>query len=185
MSNRHRAKVIAFLGLLSLPCAEADMMTHAPAAFQLTSPAFNNGDAIPPPYACDGMNSSPPLAWTDPPAGTQSLALIVKDPDAPGGNFYHWVVYNIPSSQRSLQKTYKWPSRQPDGTLQGINDFGKVGYGGPCPGPVRTHRYIFTLYALDTRLPQTFGYRAGDLGLVMDGHILAKAQLTGTYRRMF
>lgn len=157
----------------------------APAVFQLTSPAFKDGDAIPPPYACDGMNMSPPLSWTDPPAGTQSLALIVTDPDAPAGTFVHWVVYNMPASERSLPKAYKRLTRQSDGTLQGINEFGKVGYGGPCPGTENTHRYRFTLYALDARLPDKIGYSAGELGSAMNGHILAKTQLIGTYRRHF
>src|SRR5579864_4288475 len=99
------------------------LMTSASSAvsFELTSPAFKNGEAIPPGYTCDGHNGSPPLAWTDPPASIQSLALILKDPDAPSGTFYHWVVYNIPPSKRSLPKAYKSLGRQSDGTVQGTN----------------------------------------------------------------
>ena len=114
------------------------------------------------------------------------LHLIVRDPDAPGGTFIHWVVYNIPPTKRSLAKSYTQAERAPNGTLQGLNDFERIGYGGPCPpGSHHAHRYIFTLYALDTRLPDRPGYGAGELASTMDGHVLSQAALLGTYQRLF
>jgi Raf kinase inhibitor-like YbhB/YbcL family protein len=152
-------------------------------AFILTSSAFKSGEAIPLEYTCDGDNVSPPLAWADAPAGTQSLALIVRDPDAPGGTFIHWVAYNIPPTTRALAKSVRGAKRASDGTLQGQNDFARIGYGGPCPPPGPTHHYHFTLYALDTRLAERAGDDAAQLDSAMNGHILGQAALVGTYHR--
>ena len=120
--------------------------------FALTSDAFTQGGAIPSACTCDGENYSPALAWTAPPAGTKSLALIVDDPDAPMGRWVHWVVSHLPPTARALPAAFPDDAERPDGTRQGRTDFGRPGYGGPCP-PSGTHRYHFTLYALDATPP--------------------------------
>lgn len=102
-------------------------------ALQLTSSAFKNGEMIPGEYTCDGEDVSPPLAWTEPPQGTKSFALISDDPDAPVGTWVHWVAYNIPAAARELKKSVPTEKKLPDGTLQGVTDFHRIGYGGPCP----------------------------------------------------
>ena len=151
-------------------------------AFSLSSPAFEEGGMIPARLTCDGENRSPQLAWTEPPAGTKSLALIVDDPDAPSKTWVHWVVYNLPATTRSLPEAFPSHATLPDGTRQGITDFGTPGYGGPCP-PSGTHRYAFKLFALDTRLSVSPRADAAALEAAMRGHALGMAQLTGTYRR--
>ena len=159
-----------------------DPQQEVPVVFQLTSAAFKNGEAIPAIHTCDGDNVSLPLTWTDPPDGTKSLALIADDPDAPRGRWVHWVVYGIPPSVRAFRDAAPAKADWPDGTRQGRTDFGRPGYGGPCP-PSGTHRYVFTLYALDTALSLPSGTTAEQLEQAMAGHILAQARLLGTYRR--
>jgi Raf kinase inhibitor-like YbhB/YbcL family protein len=146
--------------------------------FAFSSTAFADGQAIPANYTCDGANASPPLRWDGPPQA-QSFALIVDDPDAPGGIFTHWVLYDILGAQREL------PEGAPGTGTPGMNDFSKAGYGGPCPprgnGP---HRYIFTLYALDIpslKLPA--GRPRQEIERAMQGHVLAQAKLMGRYER--
>ena len=148
----------------------------------ITSPAFTDGGAIPSVYTCEGRDVSPPLAWTDPPPGTNSLALISDDPDAPGKTWVHWVLYNLPPSARKLPEAFPPDEERPDGTRQGTTDFGRVGYGGPCP-PSGTHRYFFKLYALDALLSLSPGATKPQFEAAMKGHLLAEAQLMGTYRK--
>src|SRR5437762_6437024 len=112
-------------------------------ALELTSTAFKEGDTIPKQYTGDGTNAPPPLKWADPPAGTKSFALICEDPDAPRGTFTHWVMWNLPAEARELGE-----GAPPGGAIQGKNDFGKIGYGGPAPPPGKPHRYVFRLDAL-------------------------------------
>ena len=150
--------------------------------FTLTSAAFTDGEAIPAVYTCEGQDISPPLAWTDPPAGTKSLALISDDPDAPGKTWVHWVLYNLPPSSRELPEAVPPDRELPDGTRQGMTDFGRVGYGGPCP-PSGTHRYFFKLYALDAMHTLTPGATKSKLEAAMEGRLLADTHLMGTYRR--
>jgi Raf kinase inhibitor-like YbhB/YbcL family protein len=150
--------------------------------FVLTSSAFQDGEGIPSQYTCDGRDVSPPLAWTAPPPGAKSLALINDDPDAPMGTWVHWVVYNLPPSARQLAEAFPAEPERPDGTRQGMTDFGRIGYGGPCP-PSGTHRYVFTLYALETVLSLGPGATKAKLEEAMHGHIVGQAQLIGTYRR--
>src|SRR5262245_23628674 len=114
-------------------------------SMELTSTAFQEGEAIPQQYTGDGKNISPPLKWRDPPAGARSLALICEDPDARRGTFTHWVVFNIPAESRELSEGVPPEATLPNGTVQGANDFGKVGYGGPAPPPGKPHRYFFKL----------------------------------------
>ena len=150
--------------------------------FEIKSTAFQQDGMIPFRFTCDGEDASPGLTWSDPPKGTRSFALICDDPDAPMGTWVHWVVYNIPSDNRGLEESYPNDRKQPDGTLQGMTDFRKVGYGGPCP-PGGTHRYYFKLYALDTVLSLSPGATKKELLEAMKGHQLAEAQLMGRYKR--
>jgi Raf kinase inhibitor-like YbhB/YbcL family protein len=148
------------------------------ATFTLTSPAFVEGDAIPRQHSCDGQNASPPLSWDGAPGEAVSLALVMDDPDA--GGFVHWVVFNVDASASGSLPAGLAVS--PDSPPQGRNSFGRVGYGGPCP-PSGSHRYAFRLLALDTMLPLAGTPSAADLLGAADGHVLAEARLTGTYRR--
>jgi len=149
---------------------------------ELKSRAFAQGAAIPARHTCDGPDLSPPIEWSDPPASAKSFALISDDPDAPGGTWVHWVVWNIPSGARALPEGVPQKASLPDGTTQGTNDFDRVGYGGPCP-PSGTHRYFFRLYALDAALSLPPSAGKDDLEKAMKGHIIARAELMGKYAR--
>ncbi len=151
-------------------------------SIQLTSSAFENGKPIPVKYSCKGEDVSPPLAWGEPPAQTQSFALVMDDPDAPVGVWDHWVLYNIPASARSLPEALPDDERLSDGSLHGKNSWGRLGYGGPCP-PSGTHRYFFKLYALDTTLDLNPGATKSQLLKAMQGHILAQGELMGTFSK--
>lgn len=148
----------------------------------LYSPEFLTGNFIPFKYTCDGENYSPPLTWEDPPAKTQSFALIVSDPDAPHGTFTHWVLYNLPADLRQLSERIPHQQTLPDGSKQGRNDFGQVGFGGPCP-PSGTHRYFFKLHALDQLLNVAPGGGKEEVLQAMQGHVLDAAELMGLYGR--
>jgi Raf kinase inhibitor-like YbhB/YbcL family protein len=152
-------------------------------AFQLTSAAFQAGGTIPKRFTCDGPDVSPALSWTEPPAGTQGLCLIVDDPDAPAGTWVHWVLYNLPASTRGLPEGVEKERERADGSRQGRNDFGKIGYNGPCPPKGAAHRYFFKLYALDAKLELKPGATKADLERAMKDHILAHAELAGKYGR--
>ncbi len=147
-------------------------------SLQLTSDAFSNGQSIPAKYSCIGKNISPALAWTEPPAGTQSFALIVDDPDAPGKTWVHWVLFNIAANTRNLQEGFSADSS----IAVGNNSSSQASYQGPCP-PSGTHRYYFKLYALDTVLSLLPGASKDQLLKEMDGHILAQAELLGTFSK--
>jgi len=149
----------------------------------LSSTTFKEGDKIPVKYTCDGQDISPPLIWGEPPQKTQTFALIVDDPDAPSGIFTHWVLFNLPANVRQLSEGIPAQERLQNGALQGKNDFGRIGYGGPCPPHGLAHRYHFTLYALDEPLDLKPGASKKQLLDVMKGHILAQGQLMGTYQR--
>jgi Raf kinase inhibitor-like YbhB/YbcL family protein len=149
---------------------------------KITSSAFEAGGMIPAKYTCDAENMSPPLSWGGAPEKTKSFALICDDPDAPAGTWVHWVVYNIPESSKELLENIQNDKKLTDGTLQGTNDFGKTGYGGPCP-PSGTHRYFFKLYALDAMLTIQGNATKSALLEAMKGHILAQGELIGKYSR--
>jgi len=151
-------------------------------AFQLSSSAFAQGQPIPPQYTCRGKDVSPPLNWSDAPAGTQSFALICDDPDAPAGDWVHWLIYNLPAATHSLPEGVPTDGQLPDGSRQGLNGWGQTGYRGPCP-PSGTHRYFFKLYALDTVLNLPPGATKQQLLKAMEGHILARTELMGTFRK--
>ena len=152
----------------------------------ITSPAFKEGGAIPSSYTCEGPDRSPALAWNGAPAGTKSFVLIVDDPDAPDPKapkmtYVHWVLYNLPVSAAGLPEAVT-AAALPAGTREGRNDWKRFGYGGPCP-PIGRHRYFFKLYALDTPLPELAEPAKPAVERAMDGHILAQAQLMGTYQK--
>lgn len=151
--------------------------------FTLTSSAFRDGAQVPKRYTCTGKDVSPPLAWTDPPHGTESFALISGDPDAPLRTWVHWVLYNLPADARALAEGVRRDAQLENGAGQGVNDFQLIGYGGPCPprGPV--HHYSFTLYALDTRLTLPPRATKAQVDGAMEGHILTSARLVGLYQR--
>ena len=153
-------------------------------SIEITSSAFTEGQPIPPKHACTGdpassfKDVSPELSWSEPPAGTQSFALIMDDPDAPNGTWDHWILFNIPASTRGLPESMPVNSEFPGGN----NSWGRTGYGGPCP-PNGTHRYYFKLYALDEMLAISPGATKGELEKAMVGHILAQGELMGTFTK--
>ena len=155
-------------------------------ALLLTSSAFAHNGAIPKKYTCEGADISVPLAWTNLPAKTKSLALIVDDPDAPDPaapklTWVHWVVYNIPPKVGELKEAVK-PGGLPPGARDGLNDWKRTGYGGPCP-PIGRHRYFHKLYALDVELPDLKRPTKAQLEKAMQGHIIEKFELIGTYQK--
>jgi Raf kinase inhibitor-like YbhB/YbcL family protein len=172
---------LVLLALNGLPLVGAS----AAMALTLTSPAFKPGAAIPSRYTCEGENISPPLAWDGVPDGTKSFALIIDDPDAPDPKaplrvWVHWVIYNLPPDARQLAAGAD-KAGLPADAAHGLNDGKKAGYGGPCP-PIGRHRYFHKLYALDTRLDLAQATKA-ELGAAMKGHVLAQAELIGTYQK--
>jgi Raf kinase inhibitor-like YbhB/YbcL family protein len=151
--------------------------------FSLHSPAFPPGGSIPRQYTCDGADQSPPLAWSDLPAGTKSLSLIVEDPDAPRGTFTHWVLFNLPPEPAELPAGVAKQTVLPNGSKHGRNDFRRGGYGGPCPPHGQAHRYFFRLFALDAPLNLTPGGPPSEVREAANGHVLGEAELIGTYGR--
>lgn len=151
-------------------------------ALELRSAAFAEGGSIPSQYTCDGKNVSPPLAWSGIPPAAKSLALVCDDPDAPAGVWVHWVVYGLPPSTSALPEGVPARDEIGGGGRQGKNDFRKIGYGGPCP-PSGTHRYVFTLSALDSKLDLPAGATKQDLLAAIRGHVLAETKLIGKYSR--
>jgi Raf kinase inhibitor-like YbhB/YbcL family protein len=152
----------------------------------ISSASFSAGGAIPRRYTCEGENVAPALSWTGVPAGTKSLALIVDDPDAPDPaaphiTYVHWVVYNLPPSSAGLPEAAT-AATLPAGAREGLNDWRRAGYGGPCP-PIGRHRYFFKLYALGTELPDLGRPTKADVEKAMKGHVLASAELVGTYQK--
>jgi Raf kinase inhibitor-like YbhB/YbcL family protein len=150
---------------------------------ELTSPAFTPGARIPPEFTCTGKNDSPPLSWGSVPDGTASCAIICEDPDAPSGTFIHWILYNIPPGTTSLPRGIPRKPVLSDGSAQGLNDFGRLEYGGPCPPPGKPHRYFFRLSALDTPLHIRAPVTRKSIGAAMEGHILGKGELMGIFSR--
>jgi Raf kinase inhibitor-like YbhB/YbcL family protein len=149
---------------------------------EITSSAFAEGEMIPSRYTCDGADLSPDLAWRGVPEAAQSLTLICDDPDAPGGTWVHWVLFNMPADTDGLPSGIPSDATLENGARHGTNDFRRLGYGGPCP-PGGTHRYFFRLYALDIALDLESGIDPARLLEAMEGHILAEAQLMGKYKR--
>jgi Raf kinase inhibitor-like YbhB/YbcL family protein len=185
-----RQVVFLFAALLVISSIVAACAREAPApqkevemTLSLSSTAFKEGDRIPVKYTCDGQGISPQLAWGEPPQQTQAFVLILDDPDAPGGTFTHWVLFNLPASVRQLEEGIPGQAQLQNGASQGKNDFGRIGYGGPCPPRGTAHRYRFTLYALDKTLDSKPGASKKQIVDAMKGHILAQSQLMGIYQR--
>jgi Raf kinase inhibitor-like YbhB/YbcL family protein len=149
---------------------------------KLVSTAFKEGEAIPRQYTCDGIDISPPLEWSGTPKTAKTIAIIADDPDAPSGTWVHWVVYNLPAENIGLVENLPATESLKAGGFHGKTDFGRVGYGGPCP-PSGTHRYFFKVYAVDSELPLKAGATKDELLKAMEGHVVGQAQLMGTYRR--
>jgi len=169
---------------LAVPLAAALVRPGGAAmAFELKSSAFKAGEAIPRKHTCDGQDLSPPLAWTDPPPGTKSFALVCDDPDAPAGTWVHWVLYGVPASATSLPEGVRPAPTLDDGSRQGTNDFRRTGYGGPCPPPGASHRYYVRLYALDAVPELAPGATKAALLKAIGGHTLGQAELMGRYAR--
>lgn len=162
--------------------ANSVVTTGSSGSLSLSTTSFQNG-RIPGQCTCDGADKSPQLAWNAPPKETKSFALILTDPDSPGGTFTHWVIYNIPPGRRDLSKGEPQQDRLEDGSRQGRNDFGNTGYSGPCPPHNSEHRYVFSLYALDTILDLSPSVSGGQLHAAIQSHILARGQLTARYAR--
>ena len=172
--------------LISLPlfCKKESNKGEQTMSLTLTSPAFSHNGDIPAKFTCQGEDLSPALQWSGAPDGTKSFALIVDDPDAPDPanprmTWVHWLLYNIPASATGLPEAV---SELPQGTLQGLNDWKRTGYGGPCP-PIGTHRYFFKLYALDVMLPDLKNPDKKKLEQAMQGHVLTQAEMVGLYQK--
>ena len=178
---------VLLVGVLVSPTLAVDR-SHAEEAMPLTitSTVFTHEGEIPPKYACQGEDLAPPLQWDGVPEGTKSLALIVDDPDAPDPaaprmTWVHWVLYNLPPDSGGLPEAVN-AAQLPAGTMEGKNDWGRTGYGGPCP-PIGRHRYFHKLYALDSVLPDLKQPSKSALEAAMQGHVLEKAELVGTYQK--
>ena len=180
--------VLALAGLTSNCSAQKEekeeptMAIHAN-PIHVTSEAFQEGGTIPRAHTCDGADESPPLAWAGVPEECKSLALIADDPDAPMGTWVHWVLYNLPADTRNLPEGVSMKRTLENGASQGKTDFGRIGYGGPCPPSGKPHRYDFKVYALDVKLNLSPGATKEQLLRAMEGHILAQGQLMGKYGR--
>jgi Raf kinase inhibitor-like YbhB/YbcL family protein len=169
--------------ILALLATSVLVAKDPPAKLELKTTAYKAGGTIPTKYTCSGADVSPALSWNQPPPRTQSFALIVDDPDAPAGTWVHWVVYNLRASARQLPERVPPGEAIVNGGKQGLNDFPQNGYGGPCPPPGKPHRYFFRLYALDTILDLHAPVHRKDVDAAMKGHILAQAELMGTFGR--
>jgi Raf kinase inhibitor-like YbhB/YbcL family protein len=163
--------------------ATSDLQSAAGVELQIESTAFAESGDIPIRFTCDGDDTSPPLAWSEPPPETQSLALIAEDPDAPGGTWDHWVLFNIPAAIHLLPQGVP-ADPLPNGLgIHGSNSWHRLGYGGPCPPTGSTHRYYFYVYALDTDLSLEAGSTKQEIRQAMQGHILAQGSLMARYGR--
>ncbi|PYS90719.1 MAG: YbhB/YbcL family Raf kinase inhibitor-like protein [Acidobacteria bacterium] len=161
----------------------ANSNTGPSVSLPVTSTAFKEGELIPVEFTCTGADKSPPLAWGDVPTGTKTLALILEDPDAPRGTFAHWLLYNLPATAKELPADVPKQETLNDGAHQGKNDFGHIGYNGPCPPPGNPHRYYFRLYALNADLNLPSNVTRDDLRRATLGHILAEGALMGRFKR--
>jgi Raf kinase inhibitor-like YbhB/YbcL family protein len=167
--------------ILIIPLSLASIATAA--SLTIASSAIRDSGRIPSAFTCSGSDKSPPLAWSGIPEGTKSLALIVRDPDAPGGIFIHWVAFNIPANSSGLEEAIPNRPEIPSGGIQGTNSFGRIGYGGPCPPRGPAHHYHFRLFALDEALQLGSDATAGRLEEAMKGHVKASAEFVGIFGR--
>ncbi|HEU4389006.1 MAG TPA: YbhB/YbcL family Raf kinase inhibitor-like protein [Blastocatellia bacterium] len=187
-SRLTRSIAVCVAAIVAAGCERREQ-AHQPGAsansgkIEITSTAFNDGGAIPPEHTCQGKDSSPALKWSGLPNQTRSIAVTCDDPDAPGGAWVHWVLYNVPAATGGLGAAIATTASLPDGSAQGKNDFGRIGYGGPCPPAGPAHHYYFRVYALDTDLAFKSGATKRELEDAMRGHVVAEGALIGTYAR--
>lgn len=181
-SRRGGKRFAAFFCVLTLAGCHAGVSAAGGSAMDLTIPSFHLGQ-IPVEFTCDGADRSPEMTWSAPPAGTKSMTLVVTDPDAPAGTWVHWVLFDMPPERHHLVAGVPGVAQMADGGRQGHNDFGRIGYGGPCPPGHAVHRYFFDLYALDTMLKLEPGATRTEVESAMQGHILTHAQVVGRYGR--
>jgi Raf kinase inhibitor-like YbhB/YbcL family protein len=178
--------IVSVAGLILTGCGteeEAATVTEEKPVIELQCTAFGEGDAIPSVHTCDGEDISPELSWSGAPEGTRSFALIMDDPDAPGGIFTHWVIFNIPAGSIELAEGIPTSAELPTGARQGRNSFGRTGYDGPCPPQGTSHHYHFVIYALDEVLDLAGGASKGQVLDAMEGHVLGEGELVGIYER--
>ncbi len=173
--------ILIFLLAVVSGCIASEKEVNTMEKISISAEAFKDGETIPAKYTCDGKDVSPALSWKGIPAGAKSIALIMDDPDAPGGTFVHWVLFNIPAGTQKLPEGVTRNETLGDGSRQGMTDFGRIGYGGPCPP--KSHRYYFRIYALDAMLSLQPGATKKQLENAMKGHILAQGELMGRYGR--
>ena len=176
------ALLFALPFLASCRHSQPAIVAAAGATISLSSAYLQDG-RVPKEFTCDGEDKSPPLSWNAAPAGTKAFALTVIDPDAPSGTFTHWMIYNLPANNRELPADMPKQGKLANGALQGRNDFGKLGYGGPCPPPGTPHRYVFTISALDREPNLPVGATRAQLEEAMSGHVLGHGELTARYGR--
>ena len=168
--------------IVSKSLAQTNMKEIKMEKINLTSSSFKNGELIPSKYTCDGKNISPSLSWDKPSDEIKRFAVIVEDPDSPGGTFVHWIVYNIPSNIKNLPEDITPIKNIPDEVLLGTNSYGHIGYSGPCP-PSGTHRYIFKIYGLSNAVHLEAGAEKGELMRAMQKYIITEGELMGKYKR--
>ena len=174
--------VCGFIFVLSIPVGYQNRLPITLKAMEIKSNSFQNEEFIPSKYTCDGMDFSPQLEWSGFPISTMCFALIFNDPDAPSGNWIHWVVANIPAAIQHFDENYKIAESSAKGIIAGINDFKLYEYHGPCP-PGGIHHYYFRIYALDALLDVKKGVTSGELMKMMQGHVLSEGSLIGKYSR--
>ncbi len=174
--KRLRIPILVFFQVFLFSYAMGQRATNVE-EWKISSPAFENGRKIPKKYTCDGANVNPPLKIENTPSNTKSLALVLDDIDAPRGSYVHWIAWNMDPGLKEIKE-----NSVPEGGVQGVNDFKKRNYGGPCP-PGRAHKYVFRIYALDTLLNLNPNGTKKDLEKAMEGHIISRAQLTALYKR--
>ena len=178
-----RALVIMPVLTMFIAVVPARVPGQQASKIELKTTLFTPGGFIPKRFTCEAEDVSPSLTWTEPPAGTQSFAIIEDDPDAPSGVFVHWLIYDLPAAYRQLSEGISGNDQMPDGARQGTNDFSRTGYSGPCPPPGKPHRYFIRLYALDTITNLHSAATRRELDNAMQGHILAQAELMGRFKR--
>jgi Raf kinase inhibitor-like YbhB/YbcL family protein len=181
-ANIHLRIMIAAILCAALSGSAAPLKGGSPMTLSVSSPAFESMRAIPSQYTCDGSDISPPLCWKGVPPAAKSIVLFCDDPDAPRGTWVHWVCYDIPPTVDTLRENVPKTDTLPAGGNQGLSDFGRIGYGGPCP-PGGTHRYFFKVYALDAMLNLRPGRTKKEVEQAMQGHVLALGECVGTYSR--
>ena len=174
---------LAFIPRSQVASALSVRTSELPMSFTISSPGFTNGGDIPKKFTCDDADRSPQLTWTEPPRGTKTFAILVDDPDAPVGNWNHWAIWNLPASLRELAEGIGKDAHLPDGSQQGMNDFHKIGYNGPCPPAGKPHRYHFKIFALDAKLNLDLKAGKPELERAIKGHVLAQAEWMGKYKR--